>query len=136
MRPERDVYKQSLPAEKRWHAEVAKGTLTADEVAALLSPNNPDPALVTQLLTARQLLGILHEGEMRFPAYQFDGSAVRETIPALLTIAKRSDVPSWDIALWMINRSSLFAAQDRPADHLDDPERLLAAAETEFDAVW
>lgn len=61
----------SVP-DKRWHEEAAKGTLSAYEVAALLSPNNPDPARVTHLLTARQLLGVLHEGEMRFPAYQFN----------------------------------------------------------------
>ena len=53
----------SVP-DKRWHDEAAKGTLSAYEVAALLSPNNPDPARVSHLLTARPLLGVLHEGEM------------------------------------------------------------------------
>lgn len=73
---------------------------------------------------------------MRFAAYQFNGAAARKVISALLTVAEHNEVSAWDIAFWMISPSSLLAGQDRPADHLDDPERLLAAAQAEFEAVW
>ena len=130
------AYALSLAAERRWHAEAAKGTLSAHEVAILLNPNAPDPARVTQLLTAGQLLGVFHEGEMRFPAYQFNGAAVRKVIPVLVAVGERNELSAWDIVLWMITPSSLFAARDRPMDHLDDPERLLAAAQAEFETFW
>lgn len=57
-------------------------------------------------------------------------------IPVLRELAQRNGIPPWDVALWMISPTSLFAAQDRPADHLSDPEQLLAAAHIAFEAVW
>lgn len=40
------------------------------------------PLPQTEASAARQLLGVPHEGEMRFPAYQSNGAAVREVTPS------------------------------------------------------
>ncbi|WP_018772263.1 hypothetical protein [Arthrobacter sp. 162MFSha1.1] len=113
-----------------------KDTLSLQEVAALLEPQHPDPERVEQLVESGELLAVQHQGSTRFPRYQFSGPAVRDVIPELLALAKRNGIPSWDLTLWMISPSSLFAAQDCPTDHLEDPEQLLAAARITFEAVW
>ncbi|MEX5234973.1 hypothetical protein [Kocuria arenosa] len=56
-------------------------------------------------------------------------------IPALLEISRRYDVPDEDVVLWLCSWSSLFAEHDRPVDHPDDPQTLLAAARDEFGAI-
>lgn len=122
------AHERSVAALERWRSEVAKDTLGLQEVAELLDPQHPDPARVEQLVESGELFAVQHQGSRRFPRYQFSGPAVRDVIPELLALAKRNGIPSWDLALWMISGSSLFAAQDCPTDHLEDPEQLLAAA--------
>lgn len=136
MAPGNEANERSFAAQRRWQAEVAKETLSIQEVAALLDPGQPDPARVAQFAEAGELLGVLHEGVLKFPKYQFSGADIREAIPELMALAKHDGIPPWDVAYWMISPSSLFAAQDRPMDRLDDPDELLIAARYEFETIW
>lgn len=136
MIPERNTYARSVAAQRRWQKEVANESLGIQEVAALLNPRHPDVARVSQLIESGEILAVPYEGSFRFRAYQFRGTTVSPAIPVLLELAKRNGIPPWDVALWMISPTSLFAAQDRPADHLRDPEQLLAAAHIAFEVVW
>lgn len=131
-----DAYERSVAAQVRWRAEVAKETLGIQEVAELLNPEHPDPDRAEQLVESGQLLCVHYEGRARFPGYQFTGTSVREVVAALLALGKRNGIPSWDFCYWMISRSSMFPAHDRPMDHLDEPDQLLAAARYEFEAIW
>lgn len=135
--PDHDaVHERSVAAQERWRFEVAKDTLGLQEVAELLDPQHPDLVRVQQLVEDGELLVVQHDGSARFPKYQFSGPSVRDVIPTLLALAKRNGIPTWDLCYWMVSGSSMFAAQDRPMDHLDNPEELLTAARYEFETVW
>jgi hypothetical protein len=92
------------------------------------------PDSVSAQRSAGKLLSY-RSGRDRFPLFQFDldRGAVLPVIPELIALARSFGYSDSDLVLWMITESSLFAAQDRPVDHLGNREELLMAAGYSFD---
>jgi hypothetical protein len=91
-----------------------------------------------ELIREGRLLGHHFGGTYRRPALQFDADTgeVLQVITALLEVARIYQVPVHDVIMWLCTRSTLFAEQDEPMNHLCDSEVLLAAARDEFGSVW
>lgn len=130
---------RSLQAQENWwrKIEAEHPWFTSTQVAQQLG-RSANRNYASQLRKDGKLLGYRRANSYRYPAFQFDlrTGDVRPVIGDLLSISRRYDVPDEDVMLWLCSRSSLFAEQDRPVDHLDDPQLLLAAARDEFGAVW
>lgn len=131
---------RSLQAQENWWRKIERGfpSLSSREVAELLGAKSTNRNFASQQRRAGKLLGYTRRHAALFPVFQFDQAKglVRPVIPQLLEVTRRYDVPDEDVVLWMATRSSLFPEQDRPVDHMDDPEALLAAAESHFGATW
>jgi hypothetical protein len=131
---------RSLQAEENWWRKIERElpSLSSTETAELLGAKSTNRNFASAQRTAGRLLGYARRHAFHYPKFQFDMSlgAVLPVIPRLLTVTRELGVPDEDVVLWMATRSTLFAQQDRPVDHLDDPERLLAAAEAHFGAIW
>ena len=119
--------------------EAEFGLLTVAEVAELLGagPSNGDDVRTKH--AGNQLLGVLRGGEVRFPGFQFDreNGVVLPIIAALIQLAHENRFRDEDLALWLQAPTTSFEEEDRPADHLRrDPDAVLAAARSAFEATW
>ena len=120
-------YARSLEAERYWWRRIESEHTFVDATAG-----------ETELIRAGSLLSHHYGGTYRRPAFQFDTATgeVLLVITALLEVARAYQVPVHDVLMWMCTRSTLFAQQDEPVNHLHDPAVLLAAARDEFGAQW
>lgn len=66
----------------------------------------------------------------RYPGFQFDWEhgAILAVIGALIQLADANGWPLEDLTAWLLSPSTSFAEEDRPVDHLQEPETVLAAA--------
>lgn len=135
MKPD-DALALAEAAETRWMHLLWEGSHTLAEAAELLDPGAPDPARAIALRHSGELLAFEYAGGPWFPKHQFIGGSVLPAIPQLLTVARDAGATDTDLCLWMITRSSLFAEQDTPADHLADAAQVVEAAHIHFEAVW
>lgn len=131
---------RSLQAQENWWRKIEREfpSLSSREVAELLGAKSTNRNFASQQRRAGKLLGYTRRHAALFPVFQFDQAKglVRPVIPQLLEVTRRHNVPDEDVVLWMVAYSSLFPEQDRPVDHMDDPEALLSAAEIHFGAIW
>lgn len=131
---------RSLQAEENWwrRIETELPSLSSTETAELLGAKRTNRNFASSQRAAGKLLGYSRRHAIRYPKFQFDSrrGAVLPVIPELLALTRGLHVPDEDVVLWMAARSSAFADQGRPVEHLKDKERLLAAAEGHFGAMW
>lgn len=131
---------RSLQAEENWwrRIETELPSLSSTETAELLGARRTNRNFASSQRAAGKLLGYSRRHAIRYPKFQFDSrrGAVLPVIPELLAMTRGLNVSDEDVVLWMAARSAAFADQGRPVDHLNDRERLLAAAEGHFGAMW
>lgn len=123
-------------AQERWMQRLCLGSFSLPEAAEVMDPSVPDMAQIAERSRQGSLLAFEYAGELWCPKYQFVGSEVLAVTPELVTIAREAGATDTDLALWIISPSSLFAEQDAPADHLDAPDKIVAAAHIHFEAIW
>lgn len=130
---------QSLQAQENWWRKIESehGWLSSTDTAVLLG-RSPNRTFASAQRSAGKLLGYQRGKTHRYPKFQFDlaKGEVRPVIPKLMEVARGYGIPDEDVVLWLCSPTSAFAEQDRPVDHLDDTDRLLAAAHDEFGAQW
>ncbi|MEX5305753.1 hypothetical protein RF644_08330 [Kocuria sp. CPCC 205258] len=129
----------SVAAQENWwrKIEAEHGWLNSADTAVLLG-RSANRSFASAQRSAGKLLAYQRGKTHRYPKFQFDlaKGQVRPVIPELLAVARGYGVPDEDLVLWLCAPTSAFAEQDRPVDHLEDRERLLAAAHDEFGAQW
>ncbi len=120
-------YARAVEAERYWWHRIESEHTFADATQTEV-----------ELIRAGRLLGHHHGGTYRRPAFQYDVATgeVLPVITALLVNSRGYQVPVHDVLMWMCTRSTLFAEQDEPVNHMHDSEMLLTAARDEFGAVW
>jgi hypothetical protein len=113
------------------------GLLTSVQVASLLTLK-PTRTPAAQLRSDGKIVGVLRGNSYRFPGFQFDKArgAVRPVMANLITLARDNGRSDEDLVFWMTSPSSYFHEEDRPVDHLDEEERVLAAAQDQFEGTW
>lgn len=118
--------------------EAEFGLLTGAEVAELLGASHSDEKVAASKRAEHQIAGILRGDTYRYPGYQFDRERgeVFPLIGALLELALANQWDESSFLLWMVGPSTHFEDLGRPVDHLAEPEAVLAAARSEFEAEW
>lgn len=131
---------RSLQAEENWWRRIEHElpSMSSTETAAFLGAKATNRNFASSQRAAGRLLGYARRQAVRYPKFQFDvqRGSVLTVIPQLLALTRGFGVPDEDLVLWMAAPSAAFADQRRPVDHLNDPEKLLAAAEVHFGALW
>jgi len=113
------------------------GLLSSSEVSALLGASNTKRAYASDLRKRGELLATLRKNGYVFPGFQFDheAGAVRPWVAPLLTLAQGNERSAADVIMWMMSPTTYFDG-DRPADHVDDTQRLLSVAERVWGIEW
>ena len=60
---------------------------------------------------------------------------MRPWVAPLLTLAESNERSAADVIVWMMSPTTYFDG-DRPADHVDDAQRLLSVAERVWGIEW
>ncbi|MFD1210740.1 hypothetical protein ACFQ36_01625 [Arthrobacter sp. GCM10027362] len=112
------------------------GLLSSGQVAELLGRSAENRNLASKKRRAGKILGVARGNTYRYPGFQFDRDrgTVRRVIEPLIALAGENGWPPEDVVLWLCAPSTYFHEADRPVDHLEEPERLLAAAQDQFEA--
>lgn len=130
---------RSLQAEENWwrRIEAEHGWLSSTDTARLLG-RSANRTYASAQRRAGKLLGYQRGRTHRYPKFQFDLSkgTVLPVIPELIAVSRSYGVPDEDLVLWLCSPTSQFVEQNRPVDHLDESEAVLAAAHDEFGAQW
>lgn len=85
---------------------------------------------------AGKLLAIERLNKLLYPGFQFHQGAVRPLIKRLTEIAKPHQLTDRDIILWLGTRTTYMHGEDRPLDHLDEPDVVADAAARSWGVVW
>lgn len=106
------------------------GLLTIGEVATLLGLTLLE---VQEAHYGGQLMSVIHEDEVLYPAFQFDPEtgSIRPGIPDVIAegfVAGRSES---SLALWMTMPTGYLDGK-RPVDCMDTPDSVLLAARNSF----
>ena len=112
------------------------GLLTSSQVAALLGANPSNRKLVSRRRAARQLAGVVRRNAVLYPGFQFDRTRAR-VLPVMEELIRLADANGWreeDLLLWLCSPTTSFDGEDRPVDHLDDPDAVVAAAKDELES--
>ena len=112
------------------------GLLTSGEVAELLGVTSAGPGWVAAQRKARKIIGVREGNTYLYPGFQFDHQTVLPVIAPLLELAHANAWSSDDLTLWMFGPTTSFVQEDRPVDHLREPEAVLAAATLTMEALW
>lgn len=131
---------RSLQAEENWWRRIEHElpSMSSTETAAFLGAKATNRNFASSQRASGRLLGYARRQAVRYPKFQFDArrGSVLPVIPELLALTRGLGVSDEDLVLWMAAPSAAFADQRRPVDHLNDPGKLLAAAEAHFGAIW
>ena len=112
------------------------GLLTSDEVAERLRLNPQNRNVVSSLRKARKIIGVRRGSSYRYPGFQLDDQSILPVIEPFLELAQTNAWTSDDLSLWMLGPNTYFDKEDRPVDHLGEPEAVLAAAKLAMEARW
>ena len=117
--------------------ETEFGLLSSSEVSTLLGARNANRTYAADLRQRGELLGTLRKNGYVFPGFQFDHKAgkVRPWVAPLLALAQGNERSAADVIMWMMSPTTYFDS-DRPADHVDDAQRLLGVAERAWSIEW
>jgi hypothetical protein len=116
--------------------ETEFGLLTGREVAEILGAGPCNRGYAAAKRTARKVIGVRRGNAYLYPGFQFEHGAILAVMPPLIQL---SDANGWsleNLTAWMLSPSTSFRAEDRPVDHLQEPEAVLAAAKNAFEAEW
>lgn len=113
------------------------GLLTSTEVAERLSAKGSNRTYASSRRAKGQLLGVQRKNTYRFPGFQFDAQThrVKPAIEPLLALARDLNWDEDQVAIWLASPSGYFGG-DRPAEHLDDVDAILAKARDEASVEW
>ena len=120
-------------AEWRMWVARAYGLLTGAQVAELLGSSASNRAAVaSRSAVDGRIFAVHHKGNrVLYPAFQFQADGVvRAVIAETLEILAPLGYDGWELLSWFTAANPLLDG-DAPADHLDTPERVLAAARDE-----
>lgn len=120
----------------RWVAiEIEFGLLSGADVDALLGQHWPPAGC---LAAERRILGVATKaGRVLYPGFQFDVEA-RSVRPIVAEVAQIGLDAGWKdrhILQWFVAANGSLRG-DRPVDHLNDREGLLAAVHADLETVW
>lgn len=123
--------------EKMWNRlESEFGLLTGQEVAGLLGAEPNDRNLTAAKRTARKVIGVRRGNAYLYPGFQFEHGAILAVIPPLIQLADDNGRSLESLTAWMLSPSTSFEEEDRPVDHLHEPEAVLASAKNTFEVQW
>lgn len=113
------------------------GLLSSTEIARAVGKSGRSYAFDRR--HAGQLMAVKRGGHYFFPAFQLDASGPRPVIKMLVAEAKRLDVREASVLLWLVTPAIWWdgvgsAEANRPVDHLDDSDGVLAAFCSTFGA--
>jgi hypothetical protein len=112
--------------------------LTSGQVAALLGARPSNRKLASRRRAAHQIAGVVRRNAVLYPGFQFD--RIHGTILTLMErLIELSTANGWseeDLLLWLCSPTTSFDAEDRPVDHFDDPDAVVAAAKAAFETEW
>lgn len=124
--------------ENAWRAMQDEfGLLTAVEVAAQAGASRSNRTYASDQRRRGRLLGIKRRNAYLYPGFQFDpdSTSVRPVIGPLLASAALHERSSESVALWLTSPTT-YLDGDRPVDHIDDADQVLAAAEGAWGVEW
>lgn len=118
--------------------EAEFGLLTSAEVAEQLGVTPTDPDWVSAQRKAHKIIGVRRGAAYRYPGFQFDRGhqAIVPVIEPLFGLASANAWTSEDLTLWMVSPTTEFTQEDRPVDHLQEPEAVMAVAKLAMEADW
>lgn len=113
------------------------GLLSSSEVSSLLGASNANRAFTSELRKRGELLAAPRKNAYVFPGFQFnhESGTVRAWVVPLLRLAQGNERSAADVSMWMMSPTTYFDG-DRPADHVDDAQRLLSVAERAWSVGW
>ncbi|MGR9426192.1 hypothetical protein [Rhizobium leguminosarum] len=122
----------NLELRDRFVAEVPQ--LTSAEIGAQAGLKTRNPyATAARWKKSGDIFSVQHRGKEHFPAFQFREGRPHPTIKkALAALPPR--LSSWQRALWFVSTNG-WLGDKAPADMLDDPDALVAAAKREGEEV-
>jgi hypothetical protein len=122
----------NLELRDRFVAEIPQ--LTSAEIGAQAGLKTKNPyATAARWKKSRDIFSVQHRGKEYFPAFQFREGRPHPTIKkALATLPSR--LSSWQRAFWFVSTNG-WLDDKAPADVLDDPQSVVAAAEREGEEV-
>ncbi|KRF03267.1 hypothetical protein ASH00_15895 [Arthrobacter sp. Soil782] len=83
-----------------------------------------------------RLLKVEHDGAVLYPEFQFDEAGqVRRVILELVSLAENTDWSEQSLVLWLVTPTG-FLDDEKPIEHLGDPERILAGVRSRFEQSW
>lgn len=112
------------------------GLLTSAEAGRCMGSRSA--ALRNAATSARRdgrLLALRRGGYWLFPGFQFDGAGVRPFIAELITLGRQHGRTETGLIQWLCSPTTHLHGQ-RPVEVLDEPERMLEAANNAFGVQW
>lgn len=105
------------------------GLLKSGEVSAILGASKNNREFVSIRRDRGELLGVVRNNGYLYPGFQFDRStgAIRSWVKPLLELAIERNQSASDVLFWMMSPTTYFNG-DRPADHVEDGDRLIDVA--------
>jgi hypothetical protein len=108
--------------------------LTSAEVGAQAGLKTKNPyATAARWKKTGDIFSVQHRGTEFFPAFQFRDGRPHPTVKKTLT-ALPPRLSSWQRAFWFVSTNG-WLGDKAPADVLDDPKAVVAAAEREGEEV-
>lgn len=108
--------------------------LTSAEVAAQAGHKSSNPyATAARWKKAGDIFSVHHRGTEYFPAFQFRDGRPHPAIKTVLAALPKSLSP-WQRALWFVSTNG-WLGDKTPADLLDEPDVVVAAAQREAQEV-
>ena len=125
--------------ENMWRSIATEfGLLTSGQVAERLGASPSNRKLAARRRAAHQIAGVVRGNAVLYPGFQFD-RADGKIIPVMARLIELAAANGWseaDLLLWLCSPTTAFDAEDRPVDHLAQPEAVLRAAKNQFEAQW
>jgi hypothetical protein len=122
----------NLELRDRFIADVAQ--LTSAEIGARAGLRTKNPyATAARWKKTGDIFSVQHRGKEYFPAFQFREGRPHPTVKRTLA-ALPPRLSSWQRAFWFVSTNG-WLGDKAPADRLDDPKAVVAAAEREGEEV-
>lgn len=103
-----DLEQQALHAGRAERDRILEGSMSTQEVADLLGTS---PGALTDRVKAKTLLGIEHNGSLRFPTWQFDPVGDNDVVSGLVQALKVLDASPFAQARWLQLPNSVLDGQ-------------------------
>lgn len=113
------------------------GLLRSGEVSEILGASKSNREFVSIRRNRGELLGVVRNNGYLFPGFQFDRTmgTIRPWVKPLLGLAAASNQGAADVLFWMMSPTTYFNG-DRPADHVEDGDRLVDVARRAWSVEW